>query len=89
MKPDKRFEKKVWRKPPKAPSRGQSTPKKSGFGRCAICNKIINSSKRIKIKNSMNVPKSQVRTNRPYGGYLCHQCLRKEIIRKTQELSEA
>ncbi|MGC9779084.1 MAG: hypothetical protein HZR80_07565 [Candidatus Heimdallarchaeota archaeon] len=86
MKPSERFAKKVWRKPPKSPSKGHKMPNKSGLGRCAICNEKITSSKRKLLRRNFSPAKSTVRSNRPYGGYICNKCLKHQAVKETRAL---
>jgi ribosomal protein L34E len=86
MKPNKRFAKKTWKKPPKNEAQGYVMAKKEGVARCAICKNVIASSKRRKIGKSFSKPKSTQRSNRPYGGYLCSSCLKAKTIEATQQL---
>ncbi len=44
--------------------------------RCAICGRPLFGVPR----NPREVPRSSRRPERPYGGYLCAECLRKELI---------
>lgn len=86
MKPSERFAKKVWRKPPKKDPKGHKVPVKSGLGKCAICKEQITSTKKRLMKNNTSPTKSHTRTNRPYGGYICTKCMRKQIIETNREL---
>ncbi|MEA2070489.1 MAG: hypothetical protein U9O98_04285 [Asgard group archaeon] len=88
MRPEERFAKKVKRKPPKYDAKGHDVEKKTGYTRCAICKAKISSSQRKPLRNSFNNPKSQTRTNRPYGGYLCNKCLREQIVKATHALED-
>lgn len=87
MKPSDRFTKKTWRKPPKNKSKGYKMPNKKGIDRCAICKGKINSSKSTLMRRSYGPAKSSIRSNRPYGGSICNQCLRDKIIKETRALS--
>ncbi|MHA1555499.1 MAG: hypothetical protein ACTSPM_01055 [Candidatus Heimdallarchaeota archaeon] len=89
MKPSERFAKKVWRKPPKKDPVGHKVPAKSGLGKCAICKKQITSTKRRLMKDNTKPTKSHTKTNRPYGGYLCTKCFRKQIIETNRASTEA
>ncbi|MCF2143016.1 MAG: 50S ribosomal protein L34e [Candidatus Heimdallarchaeota archaeon] len=86
MKPSQRFQKKVWRKPPKQKSKQHKIPNKIGKAKCAVCKKPINSAKRNLARENFKRAKSSVRTNRPYGNYLCTTCLRKLAIKETRAL---
>lgn len=89
MKPSERFAKKVWRKPPKSDPKGHKVPAKSGLGKCAICKEQISSTKRRLMRYNTSPTKSRTKTNRPYGGYLCTKCLRKQIIETNRASTEA
>ena len=86
MKPSERFTKKVWRKPPKNQSIGHKMPNKSGLGTCAICNQKITSSKRKLLRRNYSPSKNTVRSNRPYGGYICNKCLKQQAVKETRAL---
>jgi len=86
MKPSRRFTKKVWRKPPKQGPQQHKVPNKIGKAKCAVCKKPINSAKRNLAKDNFKRAKSAVRTNRPYGNYLCTTCLRTLAIKETRAL---
>ncbi len=86
MKPSDRFAKKVWRKPPKNDAKGMKTSNKTGSTKCAICKEIIPSSKKQLLRNSFKSAKSSIRTNKPYGGYICTKCLRQKAIEETRAL---
>ncbi len=86
MKPSERFAKKVWRKPPKKDSKGHKVPNKSGVGKCAICKQQISSSKSKLARRNFSPAKNTIRTNRPYGGYICTKCLKIQAIEQTRAL---
>jgi len=48
---------------------------KKGIPKCAICKKPLAGT----VRNPRDVPKSKKRPNRPYGGYLCAECLHREL----------
>lgn len=56
--------------------------KKGKPARCAICGKPLQGVVRDHPRNLKKYPKSQKTVSRPYGGYLCHECLEKQIKAK-------
>lgn len=87
MKPSERFAKKVWKKPPKNEAKGHKMPNKSGITKCAVCKSPIAGSKRKLLRKNYSPAKSTIRPNKPYGGYLCTSCLKKEAIKETRALA--
>ena len=49
--------------------------RKKGIPKCAICKKPLAGT----VRDPRDVPKSKKRPNRPYGGYLCAECLHREL----------
>lgn len=49
--------------------------KKKGDTICAICGRSLKGTE----KESSTSSKSSKKPERPYGGYICHECLEKEI----------
>ncbi len=45
--------------------------------RCAICGRILNGVPRLRPVDLRKLPKTSRRPERPYGGYICPQCLAK------------
>jgi len=87
MKPSERFAKKVWRKPPKYKSKAHKVAQKTGNAYCAVCKGLISSSKKRLLRRNFSPAKSAIRTNKPYGGYLCTKCLRLKAIQETRALA--
>jgi large subunit ribosomal protein L34e len=53
--------------------------------RCAVCKKPLQGIPRLSKTKFKNLPKTKKRPQRPYGGYLCSKCSRKEIINKIKK----
>ncbi|HUO42794.1 MAG TPA: 50S ribosomal protein L34e [Methylomirabilota bacterium] len=51
-----------------------------GRGRCASCGEPLRG-----VTSQRQTPKSSKRPSRPYGGVLCHNCLRTGILQATRE----
>ncbi|HUT82043.1 MAG TPA: hypothetical protein VMZ29_12655 [Candidatus Bathyarchaeia archaeon] len=83
MKPSERFAKRVWRKPPKSKAKTLKVSNKTGTAKCAVCKEIIPSSKQRLVRRNYSPAKSSIRTNKPYGGYICSKCLRQKAIDET------
>ena len=58
--------------------------KKVGYAKCAICKKPLSGVPRLRPSEIRKLPKSQRRPTRPYGGYLCSACMRKEIKKRVR-----
>ncbi len=56
--------------------------KKHSPARCARCGKPLNATPTGPRSVMGKLPKSQRRPNRPYGGYLCPECLRELMLSK-------
>jgi len=51
----------------------------AGLPRCSSCKNVLKGIKRNRSYSFRNIPKSQKKVNRPYGGNLCSKCLRLKI----------
>lgn len=51
--------------------------RRPGSARCAICGRILNGVPRLRPVDLRRLPKTSRRPERPYGGYICPQCLTK------------
>ncbi len=49
--------------------------RKPNAARCAICGRVLNGVPRLRPVDLRKLPKTARRPERPYGGYLCPQCL--------------
>ena len=49
--------------------------KKVRKSKCAVCGKLLSGVPRLSPSEMRKLPKTQRRPERPYGGYLCSQCL--------------
>jgi len=59
--------------------------------RCAICKKPLHGVPRLRASNLKKLAKTKKRPERPYGGYLCSECMRnlmrKRLVEEFKELS--
>ncbi|MHA1594662.1 MAG: 50S ribosomal protein L34e [Candidatus Baldrarchaeia archaeon] len=53
--------------------------KKVDFAKCALCGKPLGGVPRLRPSELRKLPKSSRRPERPYGGYLCPNCLSRKI----------
>jgi len=51
---------------------------------CASCGNVLHGSKAVIPRALHSMPKSQKRPERPYGGVLCSQCMRRKIIEQAR-----
>ncbi|MBW2977789.1 50S ribosomal protein L34e [Candidatus Woesearchaeota archaeon] len=54
--------------------------KKPGKAHCAECGALLQGIPRELPVKMKNMPKTEKRPQRPYGGFLCSKCARKKII---------
>ncbi len=52
---------------------------------CSSCGSVLHGVKAVHPHVLRAMPKSQKRPERPYGGVLCSQCMRREIIQKARQ----
>jgi len=71
-----RSKKKVVARLPGGEHRTQYTGKKHKFARCSICGVKLSG---VPTQMHGKYSKTQRRPNRPYGGAICHSCLRNKI----------
>lgn len=55
--------------------------KRPKIAKCANCGKKLQGVPRLQPSKLRKLPKSRRKPNRPYGGYLCSECMR-ELFRK-------
>jgi large subunit ribosomal protein L34e len=55
--------------------------KKAAPAKCAVCGKPLQAIPRLRQAEMRKLPKSKRKPERPYGGYLCAECM-KEIFRE-------
>lgn len=55
--------------------------RKPKLAHCGSCGTILHGVPRERPYNLKKLPKSKRRPERPYGGALCHKCLKKKIAR--------
>jgi large subunit ribosomal protein L34e len=55
--------------------------RKAAFAKCAACGKPLQGVPRLRAFKMKKLPKSKRRPERPYGGYLCSECMR-ELLRE-------
>ncbi|MCD6488154.1 MAG: 50S ribosomal protein L34e [Desulfurococcales archaeon] len=63
--------------------------RRPGPARCALCGRPLNGVPRLVPSMLRKLAKTEKRPERPFGGYLCPQCLRKQLkeaIRSTISL---
>ncbi|NOZ81332.1 MAG: 50S ribosomal protein L34e [DPANN group archaeon] len=60
----------------------ESTPKQA---KCSNCSALLHGIPRLRPAKFKNLPKSQKRPERPYGGNLCSRCARAMIAQSVAE----
>ncbi len=60
-------------------------PRKPKQAKCGSCGKALHGIPRELPSKFRNLPKSQKRPERPYGGVLCSKCMRQKILEKVSE----
>ena len=58
--------------------------RKPGKATCAKCGAVLMGVANEKPTKMQNMPKSEKRPERPYGGVLCSRCMRKTMIEKAK-----
>lgn len=71
---------KIFVKVPGGNTNVQYRKKKPAKAKCADCGAVLQGVARERPYKMQNMPKSQKRPTRPYGGKLCSKCTRKKII---------
>lgn len=56
--------------------------RKPAKAKCAVCRDFLKGTLRERPYKMMRIAKTKKRPERPFGGYLCSKCMRKEIIAK-------
>ena len=59
--------------------------RKPSKAKCAVCKKVLLGVASERKYKMMNMPKSQKRVSRKYGGNLCSKCARKKIISEARQ----
>lgn len=59
--------------------------RKPSKAKCAGCGVILKGVIRARPTKRQNTAKTKKRPQRPYGGYLCSKCSRKEIIERVRK----
>ncbi|NPA04536.1 MAG: 50S ribosomal protein L34e [Crenarchaeota archaeon] len=72
----------VKRRTPGGETRTYYEKRRPGPARCALCGKPLNGVPRLRPPKLRNLPLSQKRPERPYGGVLCARCLER-LLKKT------
>ncbi len=72
--PSKRIVIRKRKKKPKAP-------------KCAICKKPLHGIPRVRATELKKLAKSEKRVERPYGGYLCSECMREVMREKARKIA--
>jgi large subunit ribosomal protein L34e len=52
---------------------------------CSSCGTVLHGVKAVAPRKMHSMPKTEKRPERPYGGVLCSQCMRRSIIQKTRQ----
>ncbi len=52
---------------------------------CSGCGAVLHGAKAVQPRALHSMPKTQKRPERPFGGVLCSQCMRREIIHKARQ----
>lgn len=60
--------------------------RKPSKAECAVCKKELLGVPNLLTYKLRGLPKTQRRPERPYGGYLCHSCLKKKLLERTSNL---
>ncbi len=61
--------------------------RKPNMARCAICGRILNGVPRLRSTKLRKFPRTARRPERPYGGYLCPQCLARLLKNAARSMS--
>ena len=56
--------------------------RKNSAAKCASCGKTLNGVPKKTTSEIRKLPKTKKRPERPYGGNLCHACLKEKIAEK-------
>lgn len=56
--------------------------RRSGSAKCAVCKKTLQGVPKGTVSQIRKLPKTEKRPERPYGGYLCSNCMKKTIKEK-------
>ncbi len=59
--------------------------RKPDYAKCAICKRPLNAVPRERASKLKRMPKSHKRPNRPFGGHLCPECMRREIKERVRK----
>ena len=70
---------------PKGESKLYYRPRKTSKSKCRDCRAVL-SGMAPRTSSKLKKSKTQRRPQRPYGGVLCTQCLRKLMVKKAQEM---
>ncbi len=62
--------------------------KKPSTPKCALCKKPLHGVPRLIPSELRKLSKTEKRPERPFGGYLCSECMREYFREKVRELSE-
>lgn len=69
----------VFRKTPGGETVTHYRPRKPSNAKCAKCGAVLKGTPRARPVEMQNMPKTQKRPERPYGGVLCSSCMRSKI----------
>lgn len=62
--------------------------KKPKAAKCSVCGKPLQGVPRLRKGELRKLSKSERRPERPYGGYLCAECMREVFKEKARKLSQ-
>jgi large subunit ribosomal protein L34e len=63
--------------------------KKAALAKCAVCGKPLQAIPKLRQAEMRRLPKSKRKPERPYGGYLCSECMREVFREKARKISES
>ncbi|NOX71994.1 MAG: 50S ribosomal protein L34e [Candidatus Micrarchaeota archaeon] len=59
--------------------------RKNSAAKCAVCGKTLNAVPKMAPDKLKKLPKTKKRPERPYGGNLCHKCLKEKLMKENIE----
>lgn len=75
----------VHKKMPGGTTRLVYDKRKPGVAKCAVCKIELKGIPRLRPFKATNAPKSQKKNERPYGGFLCANCLKKKLKQEARQ----
>ena len=80
-----RSKRKIYVRVPSGKVNIQFRKRKPAKAQCAECGAILKGVARVRANRLHRIPKTKKRPSRPFGGFLCTRCMRKQIIRNIKE----